>query len=234
MIGFGLISEGPTDQIVLKNMIGGLLNTKKVFARNLLPEWDADDDDSLLDSPRSNNNAVFDFLKTERFRQFLENTNDFALIQIDTDALKATEIKTEYRLPLSNLSVEACIDKVKEKFMGVMGLSFYEKYQERISFAISVDALECWLLPIYYENQKIQAAKSQGCLKALNEGLRKAGFSFTIHKKELNYYREASKAYQKQKDFNRWYLLNPSLKIFIDDISDKIKQATNTAKEDII
>lgn len=233
MIGFGLISEGPTDQIVLKNMLGGLFNSKKIFSRNLLPDWDSDDDESLQDASRSNNNAVFDYLKTIIFRQFFENTEDFVIIQIDTDALKATEIKTEYRLPLSNLSIEDCIESVKNKFIEIIGEDFYEKYSHRMSFAISVDSLECWLLPIYFENQKTQAAKSQGCLKVLNEGLRKAGFSFSIHKKELGYYREASKPFQKQKDFNRWYPLNPSLKFFIDDLSDKVKMSTDIEKENL-
>lgn len=217
MIGFGLISEGPTDQVVLKNILGGLLNSKKIFSRNLLPDWDSDDDDSLLDSPRSNNNAVFDYLKTDIFRQFFENTDDFVIIQIDTDALKATEIKTEYRIPLSNLSVEACIEAVKNKFIDVIGIDFYTKYSNRMSFAISVDALECWLLPIFYDNQKAQAAKTQGCLKTLNDALKRHNYSFIIHKKELNYYREISKPYLKHKDFMRWYVLNPSLKIFIDN-----------------
>ena len=228
MIGFGLISEGPTDQVVLKNILGGLFNSKKVFSRNLLPDWDSDDDDSLLDSPRSNNNAVFDYLKTAIFRQFFENTDDFVIIQIDTDSLKATEIKTEYRIPLSNLSVEACIEAVKIKFIEVMGVDFYEKYGNRMSFAISVDALECWLLPIFYDNQKAQAAKTQGCLKVLNDALKKNNYSFTIHKKELGYYREVSKPYLKHKDFIRWYPLNPSLKFFIDDLAVKVKTEENT------
>jgi hypothetical protein len=228
MIGFGLISEGPTDQIVLKNMLGGLFNSKKIFSRNLLPDWDSDDDDSLLDAPRSNNNAVFDYLKTAVFRQFFENTDDFVIIQIDTDALKATEIKTEYRIPLSNLDVESCIEAVKNKFIEVMGADFYEQYSYRMSFAISVDALECWLLPIFYDNEKIQAAKTEGCLKVLNKGLAKAGFKFSIHKKQLGYYREISKPFLKHKDFKRWYILNPSLKIFIEDLSEKIKIEENT------
>ena len=217
MRGFGLITEGPTDQIVLRNILGGFFNTKKIPAQNLLPEWDDDDDESLLSSPRSNNNAVFDFCKTARFRAFFENTDDFAIIQIDTDALKATEIKTEYRVPLSNLSVEACIEAVQHKFIDIIGTDFYEKYQSKILFAISVDALECWLLPIFFESDLLKAAKTQSCLKTLNEGLRKAGFKFQIDKKKLGYYREASKPFQKQKDLNRWYKLNPSLKIFVEN-----------------
>ena len=217
MRGFGLISEGPTDQIVLKNILGGFFNTKKIPAQNLLPEWDDDDDDSLLLSPRSNNNAVFDFCKTNRFRAFFENTDDFVIIQIDTDALKATEIKTEYRLPLSNLSVEACIEAVQSKFIDVIGIDFYKKYQSKILFAISVDALECWLLPIFFESDLPKASKTKGCLKMLNDGLRKAGLKFYIDEKKLGYYREASKPFQKNKDFNRWYKLNPSLKIFVEN-----------------
>ena len=41
-------------------------------------------------------------------------------------------------------------------------------------------------------------------------------FKFQIDKKKLGYYREASKGFQKQKDFNRGYKLNPSFKIFIE------------------
>ena len=221
MRGFGLISEGPTDQIVLRNIFGGLFNNKKIPSQNLLPEWDNEDADSLKASLRSNNNAVFDFCKTARFRGFLENSDDFVVIQIDTDALKATEIKREYRVALNGLTIEECIETVKNKFIEHIGFTFYEEYHSRIIFAISVDALECWLLPIFFENAKAKAAKSEGCLKTLNEGISKADLGFTIHKKELSYYREISKQFQKHKDFMRWYILNPSLKIFIEDLQLK-------------
>jgi hypothetical protein len=98
---------------------------------------------------------------------------------------------------------------------------FYENHNQKIIFAISVDAIECWLLPIYYQNLPAKASKTTGCLKALNTELSKEE-GFTIHEKTPRYYRIASKKYLKHKESKKLYALNPSLRIFVEDIQQNM------------
>ena len=113
------------------------------------------------------------------------------------------------------------IEKVIEKFRDAIGEDFYEKYQQRIVFAISVDSIECWLLPLYYTDKK-KKAKCKGCLKTLNDELSKK-HRFTIDKNAKNpdYYREISKQYVKHTVLMKHYEDNPSLKTFIEEIQGR-------------
>ena len=46
-----------------------------------------------------------------------------------------------------------------------------EKYQGRILFAICMNEIECWLLPLYYTNNN--RCKTQNCVYTLNQALGK-------------------------------------------------------------
>ena len=118
----------------------------------------------------------------------------------------------------NQFTIQQLIEKVIEKFRDVIGEEFYDKYQQRIVFAISVDSIECWLLPLYYtDNRK---AKSKNCLDTLNQALSKK-HDFTIDAKNPDYYREIAKQYGKHKILMKHYQDNPSLKFFIEEIESR-------------
>ncbi len=97
-----------------------------------------------------------------------------------------------------------------------MGEAFYEAHQSQIIFAIAVHSIECWLLPLYYDNKT--TAKTKNCLDTLNQQLKKAdGFSITSQKNP-RYYETISKKYCRHKTLMRLYKANPSLRIFIQTI----------------
>ena len=105
-----------------------------------------------------------------------------------------------------------------EKFTEEIGEDFYGKYQQRIIWGISVHSIECWLLPLYYKDNKKSNFKN--CLRALNQQLDKKR-GFTIDAGKPQYYREISEKYRKHRDLMACYQHNPSLKSFVVDIQSK-------------
>lgn len=106
--------------------------------------------------------------------------------------------------------IEAVIDMFRHT------IPDFETYEERIIFAIAVHSLECWLLPLYYEDKR--KGETVGCLGKLNQRLEKEGFTIDPQTKNIrNYYDRIAKDYWKRrKEFAKLYITNPSLKIFID------------------
>ncbi|MEG3842223.1 hypothetical protein [Microcoleus sp. herbarium14] len=116
------------------------------------------------------------------------------------------------------MTPEQLIEKVIEKFKKEIGEDFYSKFQQRIIWAISVHSLECWLLPLYYQDSK--KSKLKNCLGTLNKELLKK-HDFTIEAKKPEYYRKISQQYSKHKVLMACYQHNPSLNSFVVEIASK-------------
>jgi hypothetical protein len=219
MANIGIISEGITDQIVIEYILVGLLQDDDLSIDPLQPTRDATDED--LATSAGNWDKVFEYCESSRFEYAVLNT-DFVIVQVDADIFKMKEISEKYKLHFaSNISVEDCVLQIQNMLIGLIGVDFYASYSSKIIFAISVDSIECWLLPIYFQNQSKQASKTVNCLNTLNQVLSKQE-GYTIDKKKPQYYRNASKLYSKHKDFVKLYAMNPSLKIFVES-AKKIK-----------
>ena len=214
MIKFGLITEGYTDQIVIKSILCGYFNRSDLVIRPLQPKIDKD-------KKSGGWTLVFDYCKSKKFLESFQS-NDYIIIQIDTDVLVDSE-NSNYNIPSRDengdeFTPQQLIAKVIEKFRDVIGEEFYDQYQQRIVFAISVDSIECWFLPLYYKDNR--KSKYQNCLDTLNQELRKK-HGFTIDSKNPDYYREISKQYGKHKVLMKHYQDNPSLKTFIEEIQNR-------------
>lgn len=132
-----------------------------------------------LQPPKTSNNKqdgsggfqeVLKYCKeTEKIKTaFIEN--NYLIIQIDTD--KAQEAPLSVSLLDSNsvkkTSEQLYID-VLENLRRILKEEIINEYRERIIFAICIDTIECWLLPIYSRNNK--KPHETNCLKKLNKEL---------------------------------------------------------------
>ncbi|CAD5915380.1 hypothetical protein PCC9214_00305 [Planktothrix tepida] len=215
MTTFGLVTEGITDQIVIENILSGYFDTNDLIVNPLQPERDKDNDNK---SDHGGWTLVIKYCQSEDLKKAFQYL-DYVIIQIDTDVLDGYE-GISYRDKNGELSPEQLIEKVKEKFKSLIGEDFYREYYDRIIFAIAVHSTECWLLPLYYRDNRKQ--KITGCLDTLNRAINKTE-KFTIDKndKNLEYYKTISKKYREHKILVNNYPNNPSLKIFIQDIETR-------------
>jgi hypothetical protein len=209
------ITEGITDQIIIDNILAGFFSPNDMEVNWLQPLRDATDANRM--SSYGGWSQVFDYCRSDAFKQAFQ-FNDYIIIQIDTD------VSADYGVPHQDqdgeFSPEKLIELVIEKFKSLIGEDFYGKYSEKIIFAIAVHTTECWLLPLYYTDNK--KSKLVNCLKSLNRGLAKQeGFTIDAENKNPEYYRIISNKYCKQKTLKASYKENPSFKIFIEEIEKR-------------
>ena len=214
MISFGLITEGLTDQIIIEDILSGYFNTDDIIVNPLQPERDKDDENK---SDYGGWTLIFKYCQSSDFREAFQ-FNEYVIIQIDTDVSE----EINYDIPKRDangeeLTPEQLVEKVKEKLQRLIGDDFYNKYNHKIIFAIAVHSIECWLLPLYYQDNRKE--KITNCLGTLNQALKSKGF--TIDAKKPQYYRKVSQQYCKPKVLMRLYKDNPSFKIFIEEIEQR-------------
>ena len=210
---FSIISEGVTDQVVLENILFGWTGNKNLSVTRLQPKQDEP----------GNWDKVFKYCQSEDFKGAFAFT-DFLIIQIDTDFMGGGTVPEEYFINVKDLSVEDKIIAFRSKFIELIGKGFYNEYKTQIIFAISVEEIECWFLPIYFPTKKTKAAKIVNCIGTLNPELQKKE-GFTISSKDYAYYEKIAKHFRKKKDIQKYAPLNESFSIFIRELNEKITVA---------
>ncbi len=219
MAVFGFITEGVTDQIVIENILNGYFDTYDIEINELQPPRDRTDKNRV--ESYGGWTLVFEYCKSKRFREAFPY-HDYIIVQIDTDTSEEKHYDISKRDKNGKeLTPSELIQKVTEKFRGLIGEEFFDANKDKIIFAISVHSVECWLLPIYYKDNR--KSKTENCLKTLNRGLQKKE-DFTIdpgNKGHSDYYERVSKFYCKKKNLMKCYKENPSLKIFIEEIEKR-------------
>ncbi|MCC5944749.1 MAG: hypothetical protein JJT94_07415 [Bernardetiaceae bacterium] len=207
----GIISEGITDQALLRAIITGFLENPNVEFTPLQPK----------ENESGNWDNVFKYCAHEEFQEAVSGYLDYIVVQIDTDFMRTGEVPPSYYIDISLESeVSQIVNLFREKLIELMGDTFYQAHKNKILFAISVHEIECWLLPIYYTAQK-KARKITGCIDALNQVLpQKEGFY--IKSKNYRHYQKMSKKFLKPKKLKAYSKQNESLELFYQEMQHKI------------
>jgi hypothetical protein len=261
MMEFRLICEGKTDHAVIKNILFGYFSDPDLIIKELQPDTDETNEKAKKTKhenlPESFGNwfKVFDYCGSERFFRAFDDKNTFFVVQIDTDCAddKNYEVKTKdeqgRKLPVNDV-----VNNVKQKFENLFiekfGDDFLAKNKHRILYAISVDEIECWLLPLYFEDKNKGATNN--CFYKLNEKWLEIGEPIQDNKKgkkpynpneprrkaikksklgEVPTYQKISKSFIENKVLMDKYPHNPSLKIFIEN-ELQLKVPLESKKED--
>ncbi len=203
---FGLICEGETDQTLIKSIIAGWTGNKNLLFPPLQPKPDE----------AGGWTKVFKYCESKDFKAALQ-ANDFIVIQIDTDFMHGDSVGEEYRINLKDLNEKEIVEAFREKIIDLIGKDFYEEYSDRIIFAIAVNEIECWLLPVYFSNKPTKASKNIGCIDTLNTVLKQKE-GFYIDAKDDYYYRKMGKYFRKKKDIQKYAQKQVSLQLFLDEL----------------
>jgi hypothetical protein len=214
MLTFGIIAEGPTDQTVIENLLLGYFEDQEnePVIQYIQPPR------PLTQTPAGWGH-VFKSLERKDYEGALQY-NDYLVIQIDTDVQEEPGFNVPRREGGKELSVLERVTRVIEKIKEFIDVAFYEANKHRILFAVTVDTIECWLLPLLFGNKK--AAKTTGCLESANQALRKADENALSagENKFIRAYEKASRGYRKRKTLIKLGNKNPSLELFIKQLDD--------------
>ncbi len=213
MAKFGLITEGITDQIVLENILCGFYKEyedldEEIFA--LEPPRDETDKKQAHSDFGLGWTAIFSYLSEKRFRDDVLNS-EYVIIQIDTDIAEGFNCSINQNQTIEEIIecvMQKMIEKIDEKEI------FYQKYKEKIIFAISVHSLECWILPFYKD---LKTEKVSGCFEALQRESKKIKVE-----KTYKVYDKLSQKFLKQKELKKIISKNKSFEIFINTLPTNI------------
>ncbi len=213
MTTFGIIGEGVTDRVVVKSILVGYFG-EDAFVTGIQPPERA----AGADPPPGGWDLVFKSLAQGDHVEALAR-NDYVVIQIDTDVCEQKGYDVPRREGGRTLSADELILRVIEKLKGMVGRDCYSKHAARFIFAIAVDSVECWLLPLLYSDGR--AAKITGCLAAGNEALRRSDEAPLSRngrrgvEKDLRAYQRLSRQYTRRKRLLELRDKNPSLDHFV-------------------
>ena len=206
---FGIIAEGPTDQTVIENILLGYFQ-----------EQEEEPVINYIQPPRPLSERaagwtnVFNSLRRKDYEGALQY-NDYLIIHIDTDVQEEPGFNVPRRVDCNELTVSERVERVIQRLRQEIDTDFYNTNSHRILFAIAVDTIECWLLPLLYKDKK--AAKITGCIEAANRALRKAGRNALSagENKFIAAYEELSSEYRRRKTLMECHDKSSSLTLFI-------------------
>lgn len=212
---FGLVAEGNSDHAVLENILLGLFEEDiSDEITTLQPIRGATDEEAI--KAFGGWYKVFEYCRSEDFRGAFQEVQ-YLVIQINTDVSEQIHYDVKQTDELGKkLLLEVLIERVKEKFEQIIvnefGSEFLHNHQDRILFAISIDEIECWLLPLYYTDKT--KSKTNNCDHKLHQ---KAG----KFEKNYNDYDKVSKDFRKSRILMKTYQENSSLKVFVESVLSK-------------
>lgn len=217
MTDFGLVTEGITDQVVIRSILNGYFHEmEELVITERQPQVDVTDRARATNSGGWGN--LVHYCQSDDFRESFQFIR-YIIIHIDTDQCDTYGVSR--RDSSGELSVSALVEKTTKKIVEWIGEEFYSLVRDRVIFAISVHEIECWLLPIYFTDRKRE--KTVGCIGTLNQVLPKRE-GFSIHAKEYRYYEIMSRPFLKQKELDKLYPHNPSFALFVQQL-EKVRLA---------
>lgn len=160
MISFALITEGVSEHTIIKKIINTYFKGFDVFPRQIQPEIKQGRQAGI-----GGWNEVLKYCKCDEVQDILAE-NDYLIIQIDTDQSQQSPFNVDHFFEGIPKTHEQLFYGVREKLLSLIQQPIFEKYADKIIFAICIHSTECWLLPIYYSD--IHRTHTNNCLETLN------------------------------------------------------------------
>ena len=208
---FGLITEGPTDQLVLRNILARFFSDPDIDTRPVQPNTDSTDEADHFGGWVK----VLAYCRSADMIVALQ-AYDFVIVQIDTDCCE--EYGVSKRTGGMNITADEIVQKAKTVIIEKIGTEIYAEYSRKIIFAISHDSIECWLLPLYYNDNR--RTKTTNCCETLNQELSKKGFTLDCNSKKEKQYHKICKEIKNKRQIESISIHNNSFKEFIHSLTN--------------
>lgn len=193
MISIALICEGVSETRIISHIVERYLNNSKVVINNIQP--------SIMFINGQEKQAsiggwsqVLEHCTTDTICSAMA-TNDFLVIQIDTDACVQQSYDVNiYDDNMIQVSDEILYDRVVDRLKRNIDGEIFTQYADKILFAICINETECWLLPLYYEGSPKKCSSTTNCIYKLNQKLSIEGMGIPTDNKNAT---EVIRVYKK-------------------------------------
>ena len=217
---FALVTEGGTDQAILKNILNGL--AIRITGDEL--DWSASRPEVSAGKQTTSGGweRVFEFIENQELFTDMLLRNNCVVIHIDTDCATHKNFGIELHQGGERRPTQDIIKDIKTLMSSKMSEELINSFQHKILFAIAVHSTECWLLPLY--GKRRTPSNEQNCERKLAVELSKKNDTrrYLINKemkliKDFSIYDELSSPYYEEIDAREVCIHNESLEQFITD-----------------
>ncbi len=164
---FALITEGISEHRIVKHILEKYFKNSDIYCRPIQPQ--------IYNEKQASSGGWLEVLKyctREDDLNEIFNNNDYLVIQIDTDQSQTKPFNISHTKSNNKLkTIEELYNDVIYKLRDLIPPNIIEEHGDKIFFAISIHTIECWLLPIYYNNN--HKSDTSNCLFSLNKELKK-------------------------------------------------------------
>lgn len=211
-ISFALITEGPSEHRVIKQILQHFFDEEPDVTQ-IQP--------LLLDGKQGLTpggwNEVLKYCSRETDLNNILEYNDYILIQIDTDMCEVAPYSVSRRVDGRTRTEEELYNAVRERLLSAIPETLD---LSRVLFAICINMIECWLLPVFESGKK--GCATTNCVSRLNNSLRRNGIHIITDKNS----NEAQRTYgiilhnlKKRSEIEHYSLQQWSFARFVQDLS---------------
>jgi hypothetical protein len=217
---FAIVAEGVTDHHVLTAVLDGFYEK---YDRELELRYEQPPIDATAEGggyAPGGWTLVLDYFRQRKYLQALQ-FNRYLVVQIDTDV--AEEYGASAQVGSERLSPQQLVQAVIAKLCELLPTEVYDEVRPRLLFAIGVDEIECWLLPLVFDRSEKQTrTKTTGCLQAIDHKRRRQSEP-TLDRgggrgKNPDVYRTLAKALTKRKTLDEACRLNAGFQHFVEQL----------------
>ncbi|HEV7403772.1 MAG TPA: hypothetical protein VGO11_12625 [Chthoniobacteraceae bacterium] len=216
---FALVTEGVSDHQILRNVLLGYYKVQRE------PLITFEHPDPQAAQHTGGWTLVLRYLREKKFRQAFQ-TNSFVVVQVDTDVTEDRGFDVPKQDEHGPISLGAFTEKVVSRLQEEIGNEDWLTFGERFIFAIGVEQIECWVLPLWYAGAKGEQTANCAARLGANPNLRneltaKNYAWITPNKKEPLSYDLASRGYRKRATLLAEGPRSPSLSVFLRQLQDR-------------
>lgn len=222
MTTIGILSEGRTDQKVISQVLHGFFAGQGDAVDSLAINPFFPPEVGLPGQPEEGGWTVLKRRLQDGHHLQALQFNDYIVIHIDTDVCDQSGYDVSRRDPNTGIDLEpaALREAVKARLNEWLGHDFAAQHGQRVLFAIAVDTIECWLLPLL-EDKRAKQSKTIKCVNAVNEALKRAGRDALDRGNTPKRYADEAAPYRKHKVLLEKGRLNPSLDAFLVELTER-------------
>ncbi len=159
-MNFAMITEGVSEHRIVKHIIAKYFKEYEPKIRQIQPKIVNDRQEAT-----GGWNEVLKYCGRDELKDiFVEN--DYLVIQIDTDQSQTAPFSVNHSNNGRIKPTEELYDNIREKLESLIKPEIKQKYSGKIIFAVCIHTIECWLLPVYYNNR--HRSDIHNCLFRLN------------------------------------------------------------------
>lgn len=212
---FALITEGASENKIIKHVITKYFKDNEIFFRDAQPQLE----NTGKQKTGGGWNEVLKYC--QRTNDLLEifNNSDYLVIQIDTDQSEQKPFNVKH-LNLDNTlkTNDELYNDALVRLKELIAPEIFHAFNDKILFAICIHTIECWLLPLYYTNN--HKTDTRNCINTLNTELKRKNIRPILNKDKnssisVRTYESVLRNWRKREDLSDAAKMNVGFQNFI-------------------